>query len=68
MPRRKSLPDFQNFEKASAWLATYSTADLYAKPVRFTVSPNLKVILVDAKGRPIKVLNFKAHEVMKVAF
>ncbi len=54
MPKRKSLPDFQSYEEAGEWLDTHSTADLYAKSVKFSVAPNLKVIIVDAHDQPIE--------------
>ncbi len=59
MPKRKSLPEFQSYEEASEWLDTHSTADLYAKSVKFSIAPNLKVIIVDAKDRPIETLSLK---------
>jgi hypothetical protein len=59
MPKRKSLPNFSSYDEASDWLDTHSTADLYAKPVKFTVSPNLKVVIVDEYDNPIDNIAIK---------
>ena len=59
MPKRRSLPNFASYEEASAWLDTHSTADLYAKPVRFTVSPNLQVVIVDAYDNLVERISLK---------
>lgn len=48
MPRRKSLPNLGSYKAAREWLDTHSTADLYAKPANFSVSPNLQVFIIDA--------------------
>ncbi|NUM78055.1 hypothetical protein HUU40_27145 [candidate division KSB1 bacterium] len=59
MPKRKSLPNFGSYKAASEWLDTHSTAELYAKPVKFSVSPNLQVLVVDAQGHPIESVSLK---------
>jgi hypothetical protein len=59
MPKRKSLPNFSSYEEAGNWLDTHSTADLYAKPVNFTISPNLQVIIVDSYDNPIETVSLK---------
>ncbi len=59
MPRRESLPNFASYEEASEWLDTHSTADLYAKPAKFTVLPNLKVVIVDDDDNPIENIPLK---------
>jgi hypothetical protein len=59
MPKRKSLPHFSSYEKAADWLDTHSTADLYAKPVKVTVSPDLKVVIVDDYDNPIDNIALK---------
>lgn len=59
MPKRKSLPNFATYDEASDWLDTHSTADLYAKPVKFTVSPNLKLVIVDDYDNPIDTIALK---------
>lgn len=70
MSKRKSLPDFQSYEEAGEWLDTHTTADLYAKSVKFFVSPNLKVIIVDANDQPIETLSLKkqmSHQIRRIA-
>ncbi|MCG3156878.1 MAG: hypothetical protein DKINENOH_03503 [bacterium] len=59
MPKRKSLPNFGSSKAAGEWLDTHSTADLYAKPVKFSVSRNLQVLVVDAQGYPIESVSLK---------
>jgi hypothetical protein len=59
MPRHKSLPNFASYEQASEWLDTHSTADLYAKPVKFTVSPALQVVIVDSQDNPVERISLK---------
>lgn len=59
MSKRKSLPNFGSYKAASEWLDTHSSADLYAKPVKFSVSPNLQVLVVDAQGHPIESVSLK---------
>jgi hypothetical protein len=61
MPKRKSLPNFSSYEEASEWLDTHSTGDLYAKPVKFTVSPNLKVVIVDSYDNSVETISVKKH-------
>jgi hypothetical protein len=59
MSKRKSLPNFASYEDASEWLDTHSTADLYAKPVKFTVSPNLQVVVVDSHDNLVERISLK---------
>ena len=59
MSKRKSLPNFRSYEEASEWLDTHSTADLYAKPVKFSVSTNLQVVIVDSNDNPIETISLK---------
>lgn len=54
MSKRKSPTNFGSYKAASEWLDTHSSADLHAKPVKFSVSPNLQVLVVDAQGYPIE--------------
>lgn len=61
MPKRKSLPNFESYEEAGEWLDTHSTADLYAKSVKFSVAPNLRVVILDSGNRPIEALSLKKH-------
>ncbi len=68
MPKRKSLPNFATHEEASDWLDTHSTADLYAKPVKFTVSPNVQVVIVDECNNPqVKVMALQIVDTAEVS-
>jgi hypothetical protein len=70
MPKRKSLPNFSSYEEARDWLDTHSTADLYAKPVKFTVSPNLRIVIVDAYNEPIERISVKkpmSRQIQRIA-
>ncbi|MGH7454716.1 MAG: hypothetical protein ACRENG_25395 [bacterium] len=66
MPKRKSLPNFSSYDEASEWLDTHSTADLYAKPVKFTVAPNLKVTIVDSYNNPVETILLKRQMSRKI--
>jgi hypothetical protein len=70
MPKRKSLPNFAGYEEAGEWLDKHSTAELYAKPTRFIVSPDLYVVIVDANDRPIEKIPVKkqiSRQIQRIA-
>jgi len=70
MPKRKRLPNFSSYEDASEWLDKYSTADLYATAVKFTVAPNLHVVIVDANNRPLQRIPVKkqtSRQIQRIA-
>jgi len=59
MPQRKSLPNFSSYEEAAEWLDTHSTANLRTKPVKVTLSPNLRLVIVDSNDNPVKTISKK---------
>jgi hypothetical protein len=70
MPKRKSLPNFASYEDASEWLDNHSTADLYAKPVKFTVASNLQIFIVDANNKPLQRIPVKkqiSRQIQRIA-
>lgn len=48
MSKNKNFPNFDNYENASEWLDTHSTADLESTVVNFEVASPLQLIIVDS--------------------
>jgi hypothetical protein len=70
VPKRKSLPHFGSYDDASEWLNNHSTADLYATPVKFTVAPDLRIVIVDANNKPLQRIPVKkqiSRQIQRIA-
>jgi hypothetical protein len=70
MPKRRSIPKFSSYEEAADWLDTHSTADLRTKPVKFTLSPNFRVVIVDSYDNPVEAISIKKQmstQIRKIA-
>jgi hypothetical protein len=48
MPKNRNLPTFDDYEKASEWLETHSTADLDSSEVQFEIASPLQLIIIDS--------------------
>ncbi|MFQ5751927.1 MAG: hypothetical protein ACE5HI_08010 [bacterium] len=48
MKKHKTLPQFNNYEQASEWLDSHSTADLKSTEVHFEVASPLHLQIIDS--------------------
>ena len=48
MSKRKTLPEFDSYQKASDWLDGYSTSDLESAEVHFDIASPLQIQIIDS--------------------
>ena len=48
MSKRKTLPEFDSYQKASDWLDRHSTSDLESAEVHFDIASSLQIQIIDS--------------------
>jgi len=70
MPKRKTLPQFNNYEQAADWLESHSTADLETTEAHFEVVSPLTIQILDSLdelGEAIVIEKKLSQQIKKIA-